>query len=420
MGYGHLAIQLTGPEATGPTALTFTMAPSGHLRRIPDPNPVAWVYLTENGWHRLPETAISSDTTAGLTRSGIVVLDLPEDAARDCPLMPPGGVWIAAVATRPDLGIFPALSGLRINGVWARRSDDSWKEAAAPRNWSFNPAQPGLADVTEIAIGAPPRPPEARDHFVARVGERLRHRYRGVVPWDMERMVLEAFPEVWMVKCLPHLCRSDPAPSPGDVTLVVVRKPPEEEAIRNPAPALFDVATLQRIERWLRGHISEEVRLDVVNPTYERLQVRAKIAVRPDRENGAMAQMLRRDLARQLSVWTAPPTLRRFGWSLNMHMLRAHVAGLDYVRDVTDFSMLHLVGDDERSFELLDTAQTGNDPRGPYGPVLRPRFPWSLPLSTRDHVLTIVHDLEEEEPAVAGIGSLVLGDMLVVGQRTNP
>lgn len=420
LGYGQICFQLMGPNITGPVALTISMTASGHLRRVPAPNPIAWVYLAENGWQPLPETAISSDTTASLMRSGIVVIDLPEDAVTHSTEMPPGGVWIAAVALRPNLEVFPALDQVRINGVWTTRRDDTWTKVGTERKWSFNPAQPGLTDVTEIATPSLTRPPEPRETFVARVGERLRHRRRAVTPWDMERMVLEQFPEVWMAKCLPHLSQQSPAPAPGHATLVAVRKPPLDEALRTPAPSLFDVATLERIRSWLLQYAAEAARIDVVNPNFERIQVRAKLSVSAERENGAMAQMLRRDLTRALSVWTAEPALRRFGWSLNVHLLRAHVAGLDYVQEVTDFSVLHLSGDDSRTFELLDTAQDRSDPRGLYGPVLRPRFPWSLPLSTPDHILTIQSDLKTETPTAAGIGSLTLGDMLIVGQRTIP
>lgn len=421
LGFGQVSFQLTGSNITGRVAMAFSMKQSGHLRLVPEPNPIRWVYLSATGWRDLPETALSSDTTAGLMRSGLVVIDLPDDAIEHSSEMPAGGVWISAVATRPHLEIFPALRGAKINGVWVTRRDNTWKDTGQTREWSFNPAQPGLANPTEIATPSAIRPPEPPETFVARVGERMRHRKRGVTPWDIERMVLQEFPEVWMAKCLPHLSRHTASPAPGQITLVLTRKPPLSEISKGPLPSLFDVATLERVGAWLKDYTYEGAHIDVVNPTFERLQVRTKLALNADRENGAMAQMLRRELAQYLSVWTAGPALGRFGWSLNVHMLRAHIADLDYVRDLTDFSVLHMAGDDMRTYQLLDTAQADNDPRGGgYGPVLRPRFPWSLPLSTPDHILTILPELSDETPVAAGIGSLTVGDMLIVGQRTIP
>nr|WP_252733584.1 hypothetical protein [Paracoccus marinaquae] len=420
LGFGQLFIQITGPNPTGPTVICFDIAESAHLRLVPRPNPVRWCYLSAHGWKDMPETSLSSDTTAGLMRSGLVTIDLPEDAIEHSPEMPAGGVWIAAVATTRRLHVFPRLNRISVNGIWVRRGDSSWRGDEPGRVWSFNPPQPGIGAIREIATPGDVHPPETTDAYVARVGERLRHRRRAVTPWDIERMVLQEFPEVWMVKCLPHLDRTDPAPMPGVATVVAVRRPPGGRTPRHPEPCLFDVAVLQRIHDFIAGQGTAFARFEVVNPAFERLQVRAKIAVEAGRENGAMAQALKHELARYLSVWTAGRALQRFGWSLNTRALKAHIADLGYVRGVTDFSVLHLSADDSRSHELLDTAQAAEDPRGLYGPIIRPRRPWGLPLSAADHVLTILSDIEEEAPAASGIGSLHVGEMLIVGQRTTP
>lgn len=424
LGYGQLCLQLAGPGAVGPTVLCFDMAESGHLRLVPRPNPIRWFYLAAQGWKEMPETALASDTTAGLMRSGLVVIDLPDDALEHSPEMPAGGAWLAAVATRPDLHVFPMLSRISVNGVWAQRGDHSWREAGAARAWSFNPPRPGIGAIREIATPGQVRPAETPDHYIARVGERLRHRRRAVTPWDIERLVLQEFPEVWMAKCLPHLDRRCPTPAPGMATVVAVRRPPDDGRddgpSRPPAPCLFDVAILQRIHDFIAAHGPGFARFEVVNPAFERLQVRAKVAFDRDRENGAMAQTLRRELVRYLSVWTAGPALGRFGWSMNARLLRAHIADLPWVRGVTDFSVLHLAADDAQSHELLDTAQDPGEPRGAYGPVLRPRRPWALPLSAADHILTVLPEIEDETPTTSGIGSLPVGEMLIVAQRTMP
>lgn len=420
LGYGQLNIQLAGPGATGPVVICFAMAESAHLRRVPRVNPIRWFYLSAQGWKDMPETALSSDTTAGLMRSGLVMIDLPEDALDHSPEMPAGGAWIAAVATRPGLHVFPRLNQISVNGIWALRGDHSWRGDGVSRVWSFNPPMPGLTQIREVSTPGDVRPPELTDHYIARVGERLRHRKRAVTPWDIERLVLQEFPEVWLAKCLPHLDRRSPEPVPGRATVVAVRRPPEGKTARVPEPCLFDVAILQRIHAFISDLGPEFAHFDVVNPAFERLQVRAKVSFHPERENGAMAQALRQEIGRYLSVWSAGPELRRFGWSLNARMLKAHIADLSWVRGVTDFSVLHLSADDAHSHELLDTAQAEDDPRGLYGPVIRPRRPWGLPLSAPDHILTVLPDLDDETPAASGIGNLSVGDMLIVGQRTTP
>lgn len=413
LGYGHLFIQLTGPGITGPLCLLFDMAESGHLRVVPKANPIRWFYLGPTGWTPLPDTAISSDTTAGLLRSGLAMIDLPEEARSPSPEMPSGGAWIAAVATEPRLGDFPKLALLETNGVWAIRQNPLPHDKEAPRVWTFAPAVAGLGTTTEVPVKVEVRPPEAPDHFTARVGERLRHRRRAITPWDMERLVLEEFPEVWMAKCLPNLDRRQVAPCPGRATLVCVRRQPQTLT-----PQMLDVSTLQRIHDFVAGIAPQLAAIDVVNPAYDLLHVRGKLTFDAFRDDGAMARRLSRDLDTFLSVWTAPDTLARFGWTLNLRMLSAHIRDLDYVRGLTDFSVLHLARDDAGSHVLLDSAQ--DDWRGGHLHSLRAARPWSLPISAGNHALTVVGKDLEEDPIQSGIGRLPVGGMLIVGQGTTP
>ncbi|MFK7880973.1 baseplate J/gp47 family protein [Roseobacter sp.] len=417
LGYGHLFIQIAGSDATGPLTLLFNVADRGHLRLVPPPNPIAWYYLTDKGWSPLPATAVSSDSTAGLMRSGLVGINLPEDAISTTSEMPDSGAWLAAVATKPDLSAFPCVISIVTNGVWAQRSDTSFDPAASSRIWTFAPPIAGVGAPIEVPVAADVRGPETTQEFTARVGERLRHRKRSVTPWDIERLVLDAFPEVWMVKCLPHLDRNRPHPAPGCVTVVVVCKPPVFATDAPATPQVFDVGTLERIREHLTRLGPEFAQYDVVNPSFETLHVRANLVFGDDRDDGALAQRLKTHLNRYLSVWTASDPLNRFGWSLNVKLLRAHINALDYVRRVNDFSVLHLASDDAGTHVLLDTAQS--DTRGPHGPWITAAQPWSLPLSASDHALTPLLTQNDDRPTQSGIGRLAIGDMLIVGQGTH-
>lgn len=419
LGYGQLSLQISGPRATGPLAIAFDTSKAAHLRRVPNPNPLRWFYLAKGGWTALPDTALSADTTAGLMRAGLVLMDLPEDATTTSPEMPAGGVWIAAVAMEPDLDTFPALGEITVNGVWARRVADTARPDAPGRTWSFAPAQPGVKTLRALTSPVALRPPEAPGAFTARMSERLRHRKRAVTPWDVERLILQEFPEVYMAKCLPHLTHGEAAPAPGHMTLVALRTPPPDAPAH--APCLFDVAALAQMQSFLKTLATDFAAIEVVNPSFERLQVRAKVVLKAHREEGAMARALKDEIARYLSVWTAPPALQRFGWQLNAQLLSAFISEQPSVEQLSEFSVLHLSGDDTAHFELLDTAQDTRDRRGLYGPSVRPRAPWALPLSARDHMLTLRSARTDAPPSPtsAGVGTLGVGDMLIVGQRTR-
>lgn len=417
LGLGTLYVQLAGAGALRQLGILFEIAASGHLRLVPDAVPLDWHYLTADGWVILPSTAISSDTTDGLLRSGVVTLDLPDNAATPDGEMPGGGVWLAVSARWPGFASHPVLSQVRTNGVWAVCRETDTPQTDAPRNWRFEIAQPGMSAPVEANRRAPPRPPETRPHYLARVSERLRHRQRAVTPFDVERLVLAAFPDIWRVKCLPHLSKSVPVAKPGHVTVVIVRHPgaPIPSLARE---RLFDVGTLEKVRAFLQRHGAPQAIYEVVNPSFDRIQVRAAVRFALFLDDGAAAKRLQINISKALSVWTARPEISRFGWELNVPMMKALICDSADVLHVTGFSVLHFVTDDAGNYRLADTAQS--DRRGAMGAIIRPSRPWALPLSTMDHAITVSEDNQPVNPTQSGIGRLRIGDMLIVGQEGHP
>ena len=419
LGQASLFIKLAGPDANKHMSLVFDIADSGHSRTARQHVPLVWHYLTKDGWSVLPSTEISSDTTDGLLRSGTVLLDLPDDACPNTSVMPGGGLWIAVSATRRGFDTHPVLSQVRTNGIWVSSVGSGALDYSPLRVWSFDPGIPGAGKPLEVARRAPTRPHEDTGAFSARVSERLRHRKRAVTPWDIERLVLDAFPEVWRVKCLPHLTDDAAAPCPGKATIVVVRRPPVFDEVDNGTPQelLFDLGKLDRIRNYVARHAPPFARYDVVNPTFDRLFVRSKVRFTDYRDDGALASRLKTYLSRQLSVWKSPDDIARFGWSLDVTQLRARISALSYVESITDFSVLHFTSDDRGTYRLADTAQS--DSRGPHGTMIRPSRPWALPLSARSHALAVTDHKGNIVPTQSGIGRLKVGDMLVVGQEAK-
>ncbi len=429
LGLATLMVQVAGPGALNQLGLLFDVADAGHLRRAPQSVPLNWHYLGPSGWTALPPDAIASDTTDGLRRSGVVTLDLPDDAVSDSTEMPAGGYWVAVSVASRRYTDLPRVTTIRTNGVWAAATDGAHPdEGEASRTWSLEQPIAGLPPPLEVGRRAAPRAAEHQTAFRARVSERLRHRGRAVTPWDIERLVLQEFPEVWMVKCLPHLTRENPRPRPGQATVVVVRHPPkgfslelsEPGRLEAPTPEarLFDGGTLDRIHKFLQDRAPDFAQLDVVNPAFDRLRVRLSLRFQRFRDDGALSVRVRAEIDRLLTVWTAPPAIGRFGWTLDVESLRARIAALDEIEALTEFSVLHLMADDEGHYVLADTAQA--DRRGPHGPVIRPSRPWALPISAGDHAFTELVRSATIPPSQSGIGRLKVGDMLIVGQEARP
>ncbi|MFP3489066.1 hypothetical protein R0K20_15795, partial [Staphylococcus sp. SIMBA_130] len=79
----------------------------------------------------------------------------------------------------------------------------------------------GIKSVTQPFNSFGGKATEKDNEFYIRASERLRHKNRAVSLWDMEHLVLQAFPEVYKVKCLNHTC-STSFLSPGHVMVLVI------------------------------------------------------------------------------------------------------------------------------------------------------------------------------------------------------
>ncbi len=423
---GTLFIALTGADISGQLSLLFCVQGSKHERHSFTPQPVRWHYHGEAGWVELDPWMILSDSTDGMMRSGVVILDLPQGLSRSNPEMPGDFGWLAVSADR-FLDAFPVLDRVLTNGVAAREDEGppaDAEDAPATGAWAFSPPVPGVTSVVQAAAGFGGRPAEKPLEFRARAAEGLRHHQTGTTSWDIERLVLQAFPQVWKTRCF----RADhKRGGAGAVTVVVVPHPPKDAALSPAQPALFDILTLRRIEKMLAAKSSPFCQYQVRNPSFEHLQVRAQVAFIPTVNSGTLASRLKLAMSGVLSVWTGMDGMTDFGWSIDLDELGAFVQSRDYVQKLHDISVLHLVheaGDvhqaDGDGYRLFDTKRLDLDAKDPSNPqYIGARDPYSLPLPMADHAISVLrHTAELNAPAggvrAAGIGALSLGETLVV------
>ncbi|MEL7277010.1 MAG: baseplate J/gp47 family protein [Pseudomonadota bacterium] len=409
---GILMLNLPARATEGPISLLFDLAEGSHERLSFAPEPITWYRLTSRGWQAFPNWAIAADSTDGLMRSGIVSLEVPRDAVEGSSEVPGPGIWIAATASG-RLNDFPSLVRLSTNGIRLSVAPEGTADlgAAAGRTWTFAPAVPGLGAVTEQTSLQGGLKAESRRAFNTRVSERLRHRQRAVTAWDVERLVLEAFPDVWKVKCFPVLDRRTEEPRAGHVTVVVVPHPPANALEVPEQPAMFDVLTMRRIEGMLRDRMDPFAELEVRNPGFERIQIRARLRFARNRDDGAIIRRIKTELSRSLSVWTAQAPMNGFGWSINLNDIRAALLSREDVERVSGLSALHLTRSDGAYHALGDSAPGR---RQPEEPRIAGREPWSLPLPMAHHMLDPLGDDPPRRAERTGISGLAVGGTLVV------
>lgn len=299
---GNLYLGLEGLVPPQRLNLLFQMSAA----RAEEQPPVRWAYLAGNRWNTLAASRILFDSTGGLESSGIVALDLP-------PYDPDGNTVLSGdlqwlrVSAASEPGAFPQTLTLDPHALSATWVDDGGTGKHLERPLPAHSITSSVQDLADIATIDQPMesfggcPAETERSFDLRMGERLRHKQRALLPWDYERLVLERFPTVWKVQVLPA---HDGLVGgvPGNVLVMTVTGPDSQETLDPTVPRAFSTE-LVAIRRYLEERSSPFVALHVTNPIYVRIEVRAEVELVGEREFGALADRLNDALVRYLSPW---------------------------------------------------------------------------------------------------------------------
>ncbi|MFZ5547170.1 MAG: hypothetical protein ACOZJX_00525 [Pseudomonadota bacterium] len=410
-GAGQLFIGLDGPVAEGSLSLLFRLRSEAAREALGRPTPqLQWHAWSGDDWRALEPHRVLLDTTEGLLRSGLVVLDLPappRGLTRGCTSLPGDSFWLR-LSGHGELDLLAGLIGVWANGVSVQRLDGDAGEPLPPgRIRAALEATPGLSTVRQPWPSFDLQPQETTAAWTTRVAERLRHRARALTPWDCERLVLQAFPEVFKLKCIP---RSEPAVlrGPGEPVLVVVvpALPAGYEIDGTEAPRL-DASTLQRIATYLTDRMPPNQPVLVRNASYERIQVRCTLRLMRGEPAGERLRELNQSLRDYLSPWRPGGITTRFDWQLRTDEVEAFLRAQPGVESIGRVSLLHVVASDQSVYTLSDTARVNQ--------VVQPAQPWSLALPTRGHLLELV-DQPAPLPQPSGLGRLTLASSFIVGR----
>jgi hypothetical protein len=416
---GNLFVGLSGSDPRGALSLYF------HLRAesaaecwqaaLPQPT---WAVWCENTWHELETDRTLSDGTLGFLRNGIVVLDLPAGMTRDCPQLPGGLYWLRLSAD----GVLERLAGLY--GVYAQAVT---ARRVHPRgaNETSTPLPPatvrtplhaigGLRAIEQIGPSFGLSQPEAAEMLRVRSAERLRHKDRASTPWDYERLLLDAFPNLFKVKCFVNGEAPDAAIAgkPGGVLIVVVPAPRQGVLFHSTEAPRFDAAVLEQMAVHVRVRSVPGIQIVVRNAVYERIQVRCSLRLARGVHPGAAIIRINQAIVEFLSPWHPEGCRAAFNWDVRAEAIEARLRELEEVEVVCAMSLLHIVRTDSNTYRLLDTARTRDG-----HPVrqVRPVQPWSLPLPTPRHLIELIGVPSSHGAQPTGVGKLEVGGTFIVG-----
>ncbi|MCB0589559.1 MAG: baseplate J/gp47 family protein, partial [Phaeodactylibacter sp.] len=304
-----------------------------------------WSILCANEWKTLDDEHILKDDTNNLLVSGIVRLLIPGEASLENTLLPPGLYWLRlslppgkkADAVCRLLSIKPqALSATRVLA-----GERTAAQAAVLPPGTIQKMARRLAAVAKVQqpySSFEGRAEESNREFYTRISERLRHKNRAATLWDYERLVLQAFPEIYKVKCLSHTSpRSTRAP--GHITMVIIPDIRKKMAFDKLAPKASK-NFLTRIEQFLQQLCSPQVVCHAANASFEPVLLSLKVSFREGFDPSHYKKRLNEELVNYLTPWAADNGGEiHFGGAIHKSTLIQFVESRSYVDFITEVEM---------------------------------------------------------------------------------
>ncbi|WP_027187587.1 hypothetical protein [Desulfovibrio cuneatus] len=314
------------------------------------------------------------DATTGLCQSGTMrlLLDAANQEETTGESAAPGNTPARHVRlhwhTRPDA----ALQGIHAQAAWAvyspcEQSDVQERPFPLPAGMLGELGRLGRENAdqkkTALTITQPYASSGGRPSGLTRQGqtefwqncaEELAHRGQAVLPKDYERLVLRECPEVLAVRCLPHCDAALEDKSPGSVAVVIFA--PQEGArtalpseivdtkktlpggfVLDPTlPGYADSELLRQIEEFLRERASPHVRLHVMQPHYERMNLRLRATRDPAKDPSEAVMETRQALFRTLSPWAFTPCETIIGRPLAGSDVLQALHGLSWLESIDE------------------------------------------------------------------------------------
>ncbi|MEO5644981.1 MAG: baseplate J/gp47 family protein, partial [Bacteroidia bacterium] len=316
---------------------------------VAKPDKIYWSYLKENTWIKLQQSQVLTDTTNGFITSGIIKLAIPGDATSTSTIMTSGYTWLRA----STLGNTAALCNVldiqtqAVQASFANAGNDLNRLATPLAAVTISKLEQPLAEIKSVSqpfASYDGKLPELGNEYYRRVSERLHHKGRAINMWDYERIVLENFPSIYKVKCVNHNdynCTNNAELRPGSVCVVVISNLRNQTQVDTLKPSTA-IGTRDAIKTFLQKRCSRFVRMEVVNPTYEEIQVdfKVKFGMSFDADKGYYRNQLESDIRNFLAPWSSDLGADIvFGGKIHASYIINFIEEREYVDYITDFEM---------------------------------------------------------------------------------
>jgi hypothetical protein len=383
---------------------------------------VSWYFLQQSGWVLLNHTNIIEDGTNGLTRSGIIQFTLPSFTKREGG-MNPQLQWIRASA---DTALPSHIKGIFVQAFVAERAGDmaniTAEEMVLPPAsiTGFVDELPGIKAICQPFPSFAGMPPESYAQYNVRISEMLWHKNRPLTANEIAKTVLNAFPEILLVKCILPFTIHGKIEYDADLLLVVF--PYSNEDPDNPDEPKVCSAKLNQVKAFVEDRFPFSIKLVVLNPVYEKVKVSCKIklAAHITMSPAEVLDKLHDEIKQYLCPWLYEQKQNIFtGQTILQNHLLYFIQSRPYVAYVTSFSLLHFYIEKNAAGEydamLKDTAIMHRNPGESADDIsISASVPYAVLVPAKQHNIEIIDDTETIDPVPTGISGLAFGNEFVV------
>ena len=405
-GYLFIGIKDLAPSQT--VSLLFQMiSGSGDVNwNTPE---ITWSYLSDNQWIAFTEAEILKDKTGGLQDTGIIQFQIPAAATNDNTVLTPNLYWIRAAAEE-NITAVPHILDIKAGAVCLtylnRNNDPEHLTTPLPANsiTELTVRDAAISEVFQPYSSFNGKREETKEEFYIRVSERLKHKNRALTLDDYEKLILNRFPRIYKVKCLPQneLTTIESAWRRGEVVVVVILKnsnsfpffPLKPKAPNN---------LLTEIKQYIQTLMPPQVKVIVRNPRFEEVQYRLAVKFVDGADRGFHINKINEDLKRYLSPWAyAKEAEISFGSTIYSSSIIHYLENLDYVDYVANFCPLRQTIQHKEYIESIPLFLTEDN-------AVTTKYPDSILVSADHHVIDVITTEFFDPGAFRGIGHMKIG-----------
>ena len=370
--------------------MTFdkTSLPSCNPR--PDSNAVlAWSYWNSSEWADIPSKDIIAEETDALTRSGFIEIGL-EEKIQEIWTDRQERFWLRAAFMKGGNSEKPVKekpSTLAVRGIWSNCilvTADGGDGTSLPTGTIQGTAEEDtrIGNVTQPLPGFGGRKAETEAQCTARQSVRMHNRHRAVTLQDYADILTEHFPELVKVRCF--TVRQEDGTRK---TFITVFSRTEDSTY-----FLSSTWKLTEMERTLKQYASPFVRLEVINPVYERTDVHIKVRLHENaKDEGKVIRQLTVLAQDHLAPWQRKGELPESGQAYSMQALRSRLANHEDVEE-----LLVLTVNVENGTQASLTGKDGKDER------ICGKYPWSILLPNKIKIELLPYRSGIEEAEIGG------------------